>query len=210
MNSKHLTRTLAGLILTASGLAFPALATASANAAPVAHPARHCVTAVDGARQTTCYATFTEAIRQATGGRVTDAPASGAAAARDASFAAKVNAAGAGASQANALRAAVGAPAASDTIISIEYLDRDKDEKGGQQIWTADKGCPDSNSNDVDHKAPDVGWTDNQISSFQGYTNCMVTHFDGKSYGGASIGPSWGKDYIGDAMNDRTSSLQWT
>jgi hypothetical protein len=209
MISTRLNRTLAGLILSASGLALATVATAPAHAAPAATPAKHCVTSVDTGR-TSCYATFTLAIRAATGGRVTDAPADPSDAADNSAFAAKLNAAGERAAQANVLRAAVGTAASSDTVISIEYLDRDKDETGGDQVWTASKGCPDSNGNDVDHSYGDVGWTDNKITSFQGYANCAVTHFDGYNSTGANIGPSFGMNYLGAAMDNRTSSLEWT
>jgi hypothetical protein len=44
---------------------------------------------------TACYGSFREAVRNATGGRVTDAPSSALAAMRDPAFEAKINAASA-------------------------------------------------------------------------------------------------------------------
>src|SRR3954447_347959 len=104
MNTNRIIRAGAGLALAASGLAIPALATTPAHAAPVAKPARHCVTSVDTGR-TGCYTTFTPALRAATRGRVTAAPANPSDAANNSAFAAKLNAAGEQAAQDNVLRA---------------------------------------------------------------------------------------------------------
>jgi hypothetical protein len=198
-------------------LAIGALVVGSALVAAPAHAAekpRHCVVDVTGTRPMACYGSFREAIRQATGGRVTDAPESAAAAVRDDAFEAKVNAAGAeserAAVAAGSGRNATGTRASvqADVIISIEYME--EDFGGADQIWVANKGCPDDNLNDVDHEAATIGWAVNQITSFKGFSNCWVKHFENPSFGGASVGYHKSRAYIGDAMNDRTSSLRWS
>jgi hypothetical protein len=195
------------LYAAAAALAFvaSALAAAPAQAAPAVSSAPsdktpHCVHDVTGAKPTTCYSSFREAIRQATGGRVTDAPLNSRAAMNDKAFEAKLNAA--------AAQSSLTGLADADTIISIEYMDRDYE--GEDQIWQATRGCPDNNINDVDHEIGDVGWSDNQISSFRGYANCWVKHWQYENFTGASVGPYSARSYIGDAMENRTTSIQWT
>lgn len=53
------------------------------------------------------------------------------------------------------------------------------------------------------------GW-DNRISSSWTFANCHVRHFEDPFFAGARTVFQDGTSYIGDAMNDRTSSLQWT
>jgi hypothetical protein len=190
----------------AAALAFvaSALAAAPAQAAPPisstpSDKTPHCVHDVSGRTPAVCYASFREAVRQATGGRVTDAPASARLAARDKGFEAKVNAA----AEQSSL---TGVDA--DTVISIEYMDRN--EEGEDQIWKATRGCPDDNLDDVDHEISHVGWSDNQISSFHGYANCWVKHWQYASFHGASVGYNSAASYIGDPMENRTTSIQWS
>jgi hypothetical protein len=54
-----------------------------------------------------------------------------------------------------------------------------------------------------------AGWND-IVSSFRNYSYCYTRVFEHNSYGGASLGyiPSTG--YVGDSMNDRTSSVRWS
>jgi hypothetical protein len=199
MNKSRAGRRLRGLIaLAALLIAGSALAATPAQARV---PQRtHCVADVTGVRPQACYTTFAAAIRYATGGRVTDAPATAVEAVLDAAFGARLDAAGAASLRAGAQT--------SNVVISIEYVD--SGFGGADQIWTANKGCPDNNLNDVDHSVTSVGWSEDQISSFKGYSNCWVTHFENRNFGGASIGPNSSMSYIGAAMDDRTSSIQWT
>ena len=54
-----------------------------------------------------------------------------------------------------------------------------------------------------------AGW-DNRISSYRTFSNCWARHFEHINFGGANVGFSGTSSYIGDAMNDRTSSIQWS
>ena len=53
------------------------------------------------------------------------------------------------------------------------------------------------------------GWND-VISSFNGYSGCRAMLFENAGYVGASYGYSPGTSYVGDAMNDQTSSISWS
>lgn len=182
--------------LTIAGLALVGTPAQAAQAAEA--PARHCVGNLV-TKTNTCFSSFTDAIRYATAGRVTDAPANAAAAMRDTGFEAKLNATTVGASRSSRV---------ADTIISIEYPERDFG--GDDQIWTASEGCPDNNIDDVDHEDSDMNGRVNVVSSYKSFVNCWVEHFENISFGGASVGPLPTRSYIGAAMDNRTSSIRWT
>jgi hypothetical protein len=48
-----------------------------------------------------------------------------------------------------------------------------------------------------------------RISSFQGYSNCKIRIWENTNYTGATLGNYSSKAYVGDAMNDRTKSVQF-
>jgi hypothetical protein len=186
-------------LLAVALFAAPAQAAAPAVSATPSAKTPHCVSDVTKVAPTVCYASFRDAVRNATGGRVSDAPASALAALRDPAFEAKVNAASAQTSRSGL---------AADTIISIEYTERDYG--GLDQIWMASRGCPDDNLDDVDWSIDDVGWTEDLISSFHGYANCYVKHYENRNQGGASTPFQYARAYIGGPLDNRTSSLEWS
>lgn len=53
-----------------------------------------------------------------------------------------------------------------------------------------------------------IGW-DNRISSFKSYSNCTTAIFENTDYDGASYGYYVNSSNVGDAMNDRASSIRW-
>jgi hypothetical protein len=97
------------------------------------------------------------------------------------------------------------------TVLGIEY--EHANFNGSQLILLANPtGCTVSIT-DVDFSSPSIGLWDNQISSFRVFgtqTACLVKHFENTSFGGASIGFSFSSPFIGGAMDERTSSLEWT
>ncbi|MEV7007763.1 hypothetical protein [Streptosporangium sp. NPDC051022] len=145
-----------------------------------------------------CYDTFTEAIADATGGRITDAPRDGASAVADPAFGRRIN----------ALAQANGRPAAqaSEFVIGIEYVHANYD--GGYLIFAA--GAPCDDDNEVEWRLPylDSGFND-KISSFESYSDCEANHYEHFEYGGSSTGWRGHTSYIGSAMNDQTSSIEW-
>lgn len=103
-------------------------------------------------------------------------------------------------------------------VIGVQY------EHGGFggarfQLVSTSQGCT-VGIDDVDFQTTGMGaaWND-KVSSFKTFggggpapfnTVCIVNHFDNTNFGGQSTGYSFTRDYIGDAMNDRTSSIQWS
>lgn len=67
----------------------------------------------------------------------------------------------------------------------------------------------DTNS-DVDYSVSNVGstWND-RISNWTGYSECQVHIYENSSWGGASCGAYTSSSYVGDAMNDRTTSIRF-
>ncbi len=64
---------------------------------------------------------------------------------------------------------------------------------------------------DIDHQwgSLPAGFAD-EISSFTGANDCQVRLFKDINYGGISVGPANSMSYVGDAMNDKASSVQLT
>ncbi|WP_271220701.1 peptidase inhibitor family I36 protein [Streptosporangium carneum] len=146
---------------------------------------------------TTCYATFTEAVADATGGRITDAPRDSVSAMADPAFDRRVNALSQDTGQAVAQASAV--------ILGIEY--EHGNYGGGSWIVEADSGCnPDPG---LDWGFPYLGNWNDKISSFRVYGDCWVNHYEDEDYGGATTGWRGSTSYIGSAMNDETSSIIW-
>lgn len=78
-------------------------------------------------------------------------------------------------------------------------------------VIEVDHGCSWTLS-DVDWQADLWGnwyWND-EISSFQVYANCLVRHFDLPAFQGDRTPYQPSEYYIGEWMNDRTSSIQWS
>jgi hypothetical protein len=79
---------------------------------------------------------------------------------------------------------------------------------GDDKLITASGDC-DTNS-DVDYYLGSMpsGWND-RVSSFKSYGLCATRIWENTNFGGASYGFVVNSTYVGDAMNDRASSIQW-
>jgi hypothetical protein len=188
---------LAGAVLVAGQLAFGAAPVQAATAGP------NCVGDLTGRAALVCFDTLTEAVRTATAGRFADAPRTGAEAVKDPAFAGGVAAANADG------RAAL----ASRIVISIEYDLADHDETGGTLVWYGDKECS-NRTTDVDYSIANYNvsapaWV-NRITSFQTFGNCWAKHYENANFGGAAVGFQGSRDHIGAAMDNRTSSQEWS
>ncbi|MEV0396981.1 hypothetical protein [Polymorphospora rubra] len=188
-------------------LPFASIALAGVMLASLAAPAqaqtaekeRHCVANLSAPHTpTTCYDSFTLAIADATGGRVTDAPNNVRGAVNDPVFEARINAIG---GQEN------GAAIMAEAPISIFY--DDTAFRGSSLIYTTDRDCaypPDL----WDFSASYVGndWND-RIASFRTYRFCRVTLFEHRDFLG--LGLTWTTPWerqIG-VMHDEVSSIAW-
>jgi hypothetical protein len=173
---------------------------ATAAARPPATAGAHCTLAAGAGQQLHCFATFRAAIAYGTGGRITDAPASSAAAALDPRFAAKVEAANATA----ATRSAV-APAAGSVVLGIEYADANF--KGGTLTMTAGGSCDNSSDADFRFGSMPAGWND-RITSFSSFSNCAQQLFRSVNFTGGSLTiVIRSLANVGPAGNDQASSL---
>ncbi|MGI5254126.1 hypothetical protein [Actinacidiphila glaucinigra] len=79
---------------------------------------------------------------------------------------------------------------------------------GGSTLTSVgDYGC-DTNS-DVDWQASSLSsaWND-EVSSWRGFSYCDTRIYEYTNFGGASNGVFTSTGYVGDAMNDRTSSYR--
>jgi len=98
------------------------------------------------------------------------------------------------------------------SVASASVLGRLYDDSGrtGPYLELTASGPCDSNA-DVDWEVANVGstWND-RTSSFQGFNGCQLKVFENASFGGASYGPATSTDYVGSAMNDRTTSVRFS
>lgn len=97
------------------------------------------------------------------------------------------------------------------SVLGVEY------EHGGfggaTLIFLSPKtGCT-GPTNDVDDLLDSMpsGW-DNLISSYRTFGSpiCFANHFENSFEGGAQTGFTGTNSFIGDTMNDRTSSIEWS
>jgi hypothetical protein len=160
----------------------------------------HCLTQI-GSSDVTCYASFTELISAATGGRITDAPSDARVALADPAFHARVDAV----AKDRSVSPRTGGP-----LIGIEFIDAGF--SGGQLGITAPygTGC-DGNlaTNDYSYTTfptyPD-NWNDN-VSSFESFAGCEQKLFENGGFGGASTPIEASMSYVGENMNDKASSI---
>ncbi|MET9735612.1 hypothetical protein ABZZ79_34800 [Streptomyces sp. NPDC006458] len=204
-------RLLAVAGIVAAGLAAPASAhgdsAPAGRGAPQPKAGRHCVVHLSRADQVSCFSSFTAAISSATGGKITDAPADARSALNDPRFAARLDetAAKHPSSTASSTRPTA---AQGSTVIGIEYWHIGW--AGSTYVLSADYGCTTAlDGPEWEFSFWRAPWSDN-ISSFRTYANCYADHFDGPFYTGDHTGYQYGQYYIGEFMNDRTSSIQWS
>jgi hypothetical protein len=169
-------------------------------------PAQHCVVSPSG--EEGCYASFTEAIAVATGGAITDAPDDSRAAVDDPEFIARLDALG----SARPKPTNGSAQLSSSVVVGIVW--KDANFLGDSWIFWKPWGC-DGNPATKDWEisnlnAPpysDYGFND-VISSFRSYAWCTTVLYDDWMGFGASLSGEE-MSYVGDTMNDRTSSIRF-
>ncbi|WP_157181247.1 hypothetical protein [Actinopolymorpha alba] len=173
-----------------------------AQAAPLVGTARHCVAGlaavpVDGVAGTskvtdfTCYDTFAESIRHATGGRVTVASGAESVTTKQLLTAGAIS---------------TGTAAAAQPLLGIEYQNG---SFGGESLvlyGSSGTGCYAGTWYGFPRMS-DLGF-DNRISSARAYSNCIGKHHDGTSYTGDYVYCESSCSSLG-AMNDRTSSIKF-
>lgn len=189
-----------------------ACAAGTAHAQPAPTPAdRHCVVSPAGSPQ--CFPTFRAALAFATNGAVTDAPAE--ARGRLApDLAARVDAAGRQAARANLDARSFGVNALR-TVVGVEYEHSVYNGGGGANgrtwIFTWNQLCDDGDT-EADVAFGYVGdQANDQISSFEGFSNCWQRGYEHADFGGAVLSLRESDDgLVGDGFDNRISSLQFT
>lgn len=204
-------RILATGVMLAATVAAGGLASTSAAAAPnpAASPSSvapdaahtHCVVGAQSRHATAapqpqrCFASFTTAISYATGGRVTDAPADARQAVASPSLKAELNR----------------TPTAiqpHSVVLGIQFWDIGYG--GATYTVSGGGGCsPAFDPGEWYVNTLNGNW-DNEISSFHSYSGCRTNLWENTYRSGATYGYFVDAYYVGDAMNDRTSSIDWT
>lgn len=107
--------------------------------------------------------------------------------------------------------AGTSAPATSYLIGKIW---QDQNKSGSSYEFFVSGPC-NGNHSDVDWELGvlnDIGWN-NKISSFQGYSNCYIKLYENINYNTAAAGSTYGpyssSNYVGNAMNDQSSSIRF-
>ncbi|MEU3657447.1 hypothetical protein AB0E67_32680 [Streptomyces sp. NPDC032161] len=198
---------MTGLVAAACAAVFMAPAPAGAVQTPEAHRAKegpHCV--ADAVTQkTTCYDTFRESIAAATGGRITDAPATPQKAATDKEFLAKLNA---------PAKTAANTPASRTTATSSQTIGAVLYEHGnysGQSLTlTMYVPCGVGSRFAYSDLGSEFYRFDNLTSSLIASGNCQVELFENISLTGASQKYTSSVGWVGNAMNDHASSVLLT
>jgi hypothetical protein len=102
-------------------------------------------------------------------------------------------------------------PASAETVVGTEYQHRNYGGVSFNARVTSNGFTCTGSLSDVDGQIASLTsfWND-KISSYRTYAACNVKHYEHSNFGGASVGYHASRSYIGDAMNDRTSSIRWS
>lgn len=159
------------------------VAAPSASAAPAA---RHCWSSVDSPEQARCFTNLAAVANDISGGDVQISATS--------------------TTFSDAERQAIAISPLATYIIGQVWADDNYTD--ASWTFTASGDC-DTNA-DVDWNVGSMpsGWND-RVTSFKSYGLCATKIWENTNYGGASLGFYVNRTYVGDAMNDRTSSIQW-
>jgi hypothetical protein len=163
-----------------------------------------------------CFGTFREAVKDATGGRIKDAPNDASEAARNKAFRDKLSAPGQQKQQGGGI--STQAVDGNNTVgccvvLSVEY--EHADYRGNTLTYAAGHGCIDDGR--ANYVLPNIGskWND-EISSFVGANRCDLRHFQHANYGGIcypnnGVGGCYtlSSDANMGYFNDQTTSIRW-
>ncbi|MFD6183143.1 hypothetical protein [Streptomyces goshikiensis] len=158
-------------------------AVATANAAPAP---RNCVLNIDSG-SVQCYGTFQEAVTASTNGRITDAPLS-------AKYIDQ--------KLADRLKGSSGTTGAEAVQLGVIYTD--SNYGGSALVLTGGSGCQSGNGRDAQINLE--GTWNNSVSSLT-TLSCWLELWDAPNTSGVHQEYQQSTSYIGDAMNDRASSV---
>ncbi|GGO90102.1 hypothetical protein [Wenjunlia tyrosinilytica] len=171
-------------IATAATMLTLGAAVATASAAPA--PARNCVLNIDsGSKQ--CYSTFREAIASSPNGRITDAPLSGKHIDKK---------------LADRLTGSSATAGAQAVQLGVVYTD--SNYGGSTLVLTGEHACLSGNGRDAQTNLD--GTFNNSVSSLT-TLSCWLELWDAPDTSGVHQEYQQSTSYVGDAMNDRASSI---
>ncbi|MEW2526272.1 hypothetical protein [Streptomyces sp. NPDC047071] len=180
-----LSRTSRIALACSTALLSAALGTATANAA-TPQPADNCVVNVENGTSQ-CFTTFRQAIAATTHGRITDAPLS----AKDLDQ-----------TLVERLRGSVNTRGAQDVQLGIIY---EHSNYGGTSVtYSAGSGCQSGNGRDY---TTDISGGMNNATSSLTTVSCWLELWDSPGTGGTHQEYQQSTSYVGDALNDRASSI---
>jgi len=174
---------------------------------------KHCNVGPRG--ETTCFATFTEAIAHATGGRITDAPSGPHSEAEESAFVARVNAL-----EKERIANVAGGVTTNALTVLIGTVYKSPNYSLDEQTWNflQNRGC-DGNQQISDfivvnlNTAPyTVSDMNDNISSFHSYSNCATVMWNDWYFMNAYTNdgvPVVDMPSLGPAFNDQASSIAW-
>ncbi|MBB5101548.1 hypothetical protein [Streptomyces spectabilis] len=201
--------TAAGITLavtcTTMGLGGAGIASASTTSAKNTKNTRACVQILQKGKskpsKPTCYENYRAAIAAATNRGITDAPVNAREAATNKTFQARLARLGKAAPKGQA--AATG-----ETPYLLAQLFTEANFGGTALVYMGAQSC--ERDNGTDYQRPYVGDEFNDaISAVKTYSDCRANLHEDRDFQGANIGWLYGEwSYVGDAMNDRTSSIE--
>lgn len=192
-------------------------ATALATAQPVAADAvlaAHANTTAEASSETcsydltsgtvTCYEDFAEFVTTVTHGRITDI--SEPTALSDADVRRIASASALGPDNDKSLATTNEFVSAASTYILVQLFEN-SNYTGDTFQFTGSSPC--DTSSDLDRQANIPLSFNDRTSSFRSYSECQTRIYENTNYGGASYGAYTNSSYVGDAMNDRASSVRF-
>lgn len=164
---------------------FAALLAAPSAAASGAAGAsgKHCVTALESG-ETTCYASFAEAVSHLSGGKVQDIS-----------------------SPRELTDAVVDRIDAGAASVTVGVLFDDRDFRGDTQIFSGPGACVTSRG--VDYQANIPLRFNDRTTSFQGFSRCLVEIYEHTNWAGTWEGPYRSKASVDTFLNNKASSVKF-
>jgi len=174
---------------------------------------KHCNVSPNG--ETACFATFTEAIAQATGGRITDAPSGPHSEAEETAFVARVRAL-----EHERIANAAGGVTTNALTVLIGTVYKSANYSLDEQTWNflQNRGCDgdqrfsDFNVVNLNTGPYTVSDLNDNISSFHSFSNCATVLWNDWFFMGPATNngvPVVDMPSLGPAFNDQASSIAW-
>lgn len=199
------TRAARTLLATAgAGCLVTAVTAAPAQAASDATPrggGQHCATKLE-TKQTTCFSSYRALVMSLSRGKVTDIMDPRQLTEAVVQRIAAASAAG------SKKQSSVGPTAVTATNYVLSQIYADAGYSGSSYNIYSEGGCDTDAYADKQLDTMPTGWND-RVSSFHSFSQCQTKLYEDGYFGGATYGPYTDSSNVGNAMNDRTSSMKF-